>query len=244
MKKFLALVLLMGLLSTNLFAVVKNIRSSDKKAQIHVARVVKLLNFPKESGVVINIAVVDTGGSTDVSASKDIYFTLYKRGEMFSTDASFFLGSYISLISAKKIAPYRYEIFLEGLNKEYSFEKKHYIIDIKNAFDALQKVDCGDEFDCSASTSFQTSITISNDEKYLDSSIKKEIGSPLGIVYGLDSRGDGFLSIRTKPNSQEIGRLYNGSEVEILDQKNSWYKVKDVNSEKIGWAYNKWIKVQ
>lgn len=89
MKKFLALVLLMGLLSTNLFAMVKNIRSSDKKVQVHVARVVKLLNFPKESGVVINIAVVDTGGSTDVSASKDIYFTLYKRGEMFSTDASF-----------------------------------------------------------------------------------------------------------------------------------------------------------
>lgn len=66
----------------------------------------------------------------------------------------------------------------------------------------------------------------------------------MGAVYGLDPRGDGFLSIRTKPNGQEIGRLYNGSEVEILDQKNSWYKVKDINSGKIGWAYSKWIKVQ
>ena len=66
----------------------------------------------------------------------------------------------------------------------------------------------------------------------------------IGIVYGLDSRGDGFLSIRRKPKSTEIGRLYNGSRVEILGKRGKWYKVRDLNTGTVGWSHGKWISVR
>jgi hypothetical protein len=66
----------------------------------------------------------------------------------------------------------------------------------------------------------------------------------IGIVYGLDPNNDGFLSIRQKPNSREIGRLYNEARVEILGKHGKWYKIKTFNSGLIGWAYSKWIREQ
>ena len=66
----------------------------------------------------------------------------------------------------------------------------------------------------------------------------------IGIVYGLDPNGDGFLSIRRKPKSTEIGRLYNGSKVELLGKRGKWYKVKDLRSGTVGWSHSKWISVQ
>jgi len=69
---------------------------------------------------------------------------------------------------------------------------------------------------------------------------KKKI---IGTVYGLDPNGDGFLSVRRKPRSKEIGRLYNGDRVEILDRSGKWYKIKDIKSRKIGWSHSNWIMV-
>lgn len=66
----------------------------------------------------------------------------------------------------------------------------------------------------------------------------------IGIVYGLDPRGDGFLSIRKKPRSREIGRLYNGDMVEILGNHGKWYKIKNIKSGKIGWSHSNWIKIR
>ncbi len=66
----------------------------------------------------------------------------------------------------------------------------------------------------------------------------------IGIVYGLDPNDDGFLSIRRKPNSKEIGRLYNENRVEILGKRGEWYKIRTLNSGLVGWSYNKWIIVQ
>lgn len=66
----------------------------------------------------------------------------------------------------------------------------------------------------------------------------------IGIVYGLDPNDDGFLSIRQKPNSKEIGRLYNGNRVEILGKRGKWYRIRTLNSGLIGWSYTKWIIVQ
>lgn len=63
-----------------------------------------------------------------------------------------------------------------------------------------------------------------------------------GTVYGLDPHGDGFLSIRKKPNSTEIGRLYNGDKVEILGKKNKWFKIRAVRSGTVGWSHSHWIR--
>lgn len=72
-------------------------------------------------------------------------------------------------------------------------------------------------------------------------SVHKEIQT--GIVHSLDPNGDGFLSIRTKPKGKEIGKLYNGDKVKILDKRGKWYKVKTESSGQVGWAHGNWIRV-
>jgi hypothetical protein len=71
----------------------------------------------------------------------------------------------------------------------------------------------------------------------------KKVYNSIGIVYGLDPYGDGFLSIRKKPRSTEIGRLYNGDKVEILDRKGKWLKIRNVKSGTIGWSHSHWIRI-
>ena len=69
-------------------------------------------------------------------------------------------------------------------------------------------------------------------------------GKIVGVVYGLDVvNGDGFLAIRDKPRGLEIGRLYNDDRVIILKKVGSWYKIKTLLGNKIGWSYGKWIRV-
>lgn len=62
------------------------------------------------------------------------------------------------------------------------------------------------------------------------------------IVQGLDPNGDGFLSVRNAPDSsaKEIGRIYNGDSVEIINKKEKWYNIKFGNQ--YGWAHSNWIK--
>ncbi len=73
---------------------------------------------------------------------------------------------------------------------------------------------------------------------------QKQNNMRIGIVYGLDPNGDGFLSIRRKPKSTEIGRLYNGSKVELLGKRGKWHKVRDLRTGTVGWSHGKWISVQ
>lgn len=63
----------------------------------------------------------------------------------------------------------------------------------------------------------------------------------IGLVYGLDPQGDGFLAIRKKPNSTQIGKLYNGDRVELLGRSGKWYKIRDSKSGRIGWSHSNWI---
>lgn len=64
----------------------------------------------------------------------------------------------------------------------------------------------------------------------------------IGTVYGLDPHGDGFLSIRKYPNATEIGRLYNGDQVEILDRSGKWLKIRAMGSGIVGWSHGNWIR--
>ncbi|MDD2450849.1 MAG: SH3 domain-containing protein [Sulfurovum sp.] len=64
----------------------------------------------------------------------------------------------------------------------------------------------------------------------------------IGTVYGLDPYGDGFLSIRKYPNATEIGRLYNGDKVEILDRSGKWFKIRAMESGIVGWSHSNWIR--
>ncbi|MDD5405532.1 MAG: SH3 domain-containing protein [Sulfurovaceae bacterium] len=68
------------------------------------------------------------------------------------------------------------------------------------------------------------------------------------IVYGLDPNRDGFLSIRNvipkNGNSREIGRLYNGDAVKIVEKQGHWYKIKLKDSDGYGWCHENWIKLK
>jgi len=74
--------------------------------------------------------------------------------------------------------------------------------------------------------------------------IHKKKHNSIGIVFGLDPHGDGFLSIRNKPKGLEIAHLLNGDKVQILGSRGKWYKIKKLRTGTIGWAYGKWISVQ
>jgi len=62
-------------------------------------------------------------------------------------------------------------------------------------------------------------------------------------IAGLDLNGDGFLSLRIEPKSTEIGKLYNGDKVRILQKRGKYYKVEDLKSTKVGWAHSNWITI-
>ncbi|MGH0331193.1 hypothetical protein NKZ36_22885, partial [Sinorhizobium meliloti] len=48
-----------------------------------------------------------------------------------------------------------------------------------------------------------------------------------GVIEGLDPSGDGFLAVRSGPDSKyaEIDRLYNGEEVYLCTTKGKWLGV-------------------
>ena len=62
----------------------------------------------------------------------------------------------------------------------------------------------------------------------------------IGIVTGLDPHGDGFLTLRSKPNGKKITDIYNRAIVKVLDKRGKWYKVKYHHYQ--GWVYGKWLK--
>lgn len=145
--------------STTSFAL--DVKSSDKDGQTNIARVVQLFNLVSKPDLIANIVVKDLGGSTDLSPTQEVFFTLYSKGEMFSTDAAFDLGSVFSVKSAKRIDGGLYEcvavIFDESTGK---FEDRTFRIDAIKAINDIKAVRCGDEFDCPASENFETTISV------------------------------------------------------------------------------------
>lgn len=128
-----------------------------------VARVVEVRTLVDEPGKVrVAFAVVDTGGSTDVSPTQQLYLTLYLKGEMFSTDATFDLGPIFSLKGAKRTNPGLYEADVEVAGEKDGMPKKATIVvNAGAAVDAIKSLKCkGDEFDCAASKSFKASVDV------------------------------------------------------------------------------------
>lgn len=165
MKSYLMISLLMTFATTG-FA--KEIFSDNQEAMIHVARIVGLVNLGAEENlqtegdIYIKVIVVDLGSATDFSPTKKIFFALYRANEMFSLDAAFDLGNYTSFISAEPITDRHYKLIVHSIDDESSIgiAEEEYIIDASKAIQALQSVDCGDNFDCEAARNFKTSIFI------------------------------------------------------------------------------------
>lgn len=154
--KLLSLSFLILLTSNTLMA--KEI-SSTKNA-VNVARVVELVKLVNKNDIQVNVVVTDIGGSTDVSPTQDLYFNIYSKGEMFSTDASFSLGAIYALKNAKRISSGLYELSVVGANKETTMpEDQTLIVDAQKAIVSLKSVQCED-FDCDASRNFESKIEV------------------------------------------------------------------------------------
>lgn len=133
---------------------------SSSKNSVNVARVVKVVNLVKKEDIMVSFAVVDNGGSTDVSPTQELYFNIYSKGEMYSTDASFNLGYIYSFIKATRISGGIYEVEIEGVNINTSMpEIQTLVIDAQKAIVSLKNVQC-DDFDCEISTNFKSTIEV------------------------------------------------------------------------------------
>lgn len=146
------------LVSFNSFAAVV---TSTTKNKVNVARIDKVITLVDKSDIKVNVVVSDLGGSTDVSPTKNLFFTLYSKGEMFSTDATFDLGPAYEVLSAKRISGGVYEIKAtlpsDGSEMMKTVTLK---VDAGSAITKLKAVNCGGEFDCEASANFSASINV------------------------------------------------------------------------------------
>lgn len=130
--------------------------------RVKPARVVALHTLVDKPRIKVRLVVEDTGGSTDVSPTQKLHFTLYAKGEMFSTDASYDLGPMFAFRSAKRLDAGLYEIELDGVDPETAMPKAvRWKIDARRAIVKLKNVRCGDDFDCAASREFEAPVTVS-----------------------------------------------------------------------------------
>lgn len=156
--KILFPLLLALLLSNTANATV--IKSTRLGTEVRVPRIVELVKLVHNPDIQINVTIKDIGGSTDVSPTQVLFFTLYSKGEMFSTDATFNLGAIYDFKSARKISIGVFAVYIGGIDVETSMPKnKVLVIDAKKAIAEILKVKCAD-FDCPASEKFETSITV------------------------------------------------------------------------------------
>lgn len=153
-------VLTIAVLSLSFQAQATEIKSSP--AESNIARVVQVIPLVQKQNIRISVAVKDLGGSTDVSPTQKVYFTLYTKGEMFSTDATFDLGEVFEFYSARRISGGVYVVKVSAPDSETTMMPvdKTYIIDARKSVKEIQAVRCED-FDCDASKNFSSTIQLS-----------------------------------------------------------------------------------
>ncbi len=130
--------------------------TNTRTESISPARVVNVIKLVDKYDIKVNVVVQDHGGSTDMSPTQTAFFTLYAKGEMFSTDATFNLGRVFSVEGAKRISGGKYEVTV--INAEYYTQVL--TINAVDAIVAIKSLDCGGEFDCEASKNFETTIDV------------------------------------------------------------------------------------
>lgn len=131
--------------------------------RINPARVVATHALVTED-IFVNVVVEDLGGSTDFSPTQKVWFTLYVKGEMASTDAAFNVAQVFGVKSVKRTGEGRAEIVVLAVDEKSDVMpvEKTLVIDWRSAEKAILAVDCGDEFDCAASENFRTRIDVSS----------------------------------------------------------------------------------
>lgn len=160
----LALILGLMLLISNISqaSVVKTVKSTRFGTAVEISRIVELIKLVTKPDLQVNVTVRDLGGTTDVSPTQELFFTLYSKGEKFSTDASFNLGAIYDFKSARRLSDGVYEVFIGGIDYQTSMPKnKLLIIDAQKAISDMLKVKCA-HVDCPASDDFESTISVTD----------------------------------------------------------------------------------
>ena len=156
--RFPAVLLVPVLCSAALAKPVTSVRPTD----VPVARVVQVATLVDEPGKVrVAFSVVDYGGSTDVSPSQKVFFTLYQKGEMFNVDAAFELGAIWSFKSAKRAGAGKYEASVELVTEQGQIKPATFTVDAGAALLAIKNLKCKEETDCPEADKFATKIDLS-----------------------------------------------------------------------------------
>lgn len=149
-----------------LSAKIGTLKNADHTAPI--GRIIKVHNVlvQNDPNPRLNVSVVieDRGGSTDMSPSLRAYLSLYQKGEMFSTDASFDLGGFFQVKSVKRVGAGIYE--LKASYGDHTRDEGGYVqegtfrIDASKAVNDMLAVRCPSDMDCSASEDFKSTVTV------------------------------------------------------------------------------------
>lgn len=157
MSRLMFVLMAVSLLSSSAFA--REIRNDRVSSEANVARVVQLITLVAKPNIRVAIAVKDFGGSTDVSPTQQAFFTLYSKGEIFSTDAAFDLGPVYAVKSARRVSGGKYEVSVVAGDENGMPTPVTWRIDAVAAITKLGEVRC-DDFDCEASRNFSASIDV------------------------------------------------------------------------------------
>lgn len=130
-----------------------------RPANAPVSRVVRVETLVDEVGKVrVAFVLVDLGGSTDVSPTQKVFFTLYQKGEMFSVDAAFDLGPVGSFKSAKRSGAGKYEAVVEVVTDRGEIKPATFTVDAGAAILAIKSLKCSDETACPEAEKFTTKV--------------------------------------------------------------------------------------
>lgn len=137
------------------------VKSTRFGTAVEVSRIVDLVKLVSRPDLQANITVKDLGGTTDVTPTQELFFTLYTKGDTYSTDATFNLGAIYDFKSARKISDGVFEILAGGIDFETSMPKnKLLIISAQKAMTDILNVKCT-KVDCPASDDFESTIFVS-----------------------------------------------------------------------------------
>lgn len=136
------------------------VKSTRFGTAVEISRIVELKKLELRPDLQINVTVRDMGGTTDATPTQELFFTMYTKGEIFSTDATFNLGAIYDFKMARRVSEGIYEILVGGIDLDSSMPKSRLIvIDAKKAIKEILNVRCT-KIDCPASDEFEAIINV------------------------------------------------------------------------------------
>ena len=127
-----------------------------------VGSIVQVTPLVQKHGLQVFASVIDHGGSTDLSPTQTVYLSVYAKGEMYDTSATFKIADVLSVKSIRRVSGGIYEVVAVNYEAPAGIVDTTYTIDARIAVTAIQAIDCGGEFGCEASDKFQTGVEVTS----------------------------------------------------------------------------------